>query len=78
LGTWREHVGNKGKMKKFLHNPTSPKLKRKINSRHFECMLSLPIGWVKFVFRHHFWPGPIPLWLRNVSGFILLVWTRSK
>jgi hypothetical protein len=50
MGTHWEHVGNKGKMKKVLHNPPSPKLKRKINSRHFECMLSLPIDCMKFVF----------------------------
>jgi hypothetical protein len=35
-------------MKKILL-PSSPKLKRK-NSRHFECMLSLPIGCMKFLF----------------------------
>jgi hypothetical protein len=30
LGTLKEHVGNKGKMKK--------------KTRHFECMLSLPLA----------------------------------
>jgi hypothetical protein len=44
LGTWREHIGNKGKMKK--------------KSRHFECMLSLPIECMKLLFlelvHHHF------------------------
>jgi hypothetical protein len=50
MGTHWELEGNKEKMKKILHNPPSPKLKRKINSRHFECMLSLPIDCMKFVF----------------------------
>jgi hypothetical protein len=30
--------------------PPSKKLRRKIKSRHFECMLSLPIGCMKFLF----------------------------
>jgi hypothetical protein len=30
----------------------APKLKRK-KSRHFECMLSLPIGCMKFLFPKH-------------------------
>ncbi len=65
LGAWREHVRNKGKMKKILPPPTQNlKLKK---SRHFECMLSLPIGCMKFrcskTVRHHFWPWLIPpLW----------------
>jgi len=64
-GTWREHVGNKGKMKKILAPPppNTQNLKEK-KSRHFECMLSLPIGCMKFLcsktVHHHFWPGLIP------------------
>jgi len=50
---WETHwelVGNKGNMKK---NPPPPRPhpKLKINkSRHFECMLSLPIGCIEFLF----------------------------
>jgi hypothetical protein len=43
MGTSREHVKNKGKLKKNPPPPSSPptpKLKRK----KFECMLSLLIG----------------------------------
>jgi len=65
-----EHVGKKGKGKKSApspppHPPTHPptqNLKEK-KSRHFECMLSLLIGCMKFLFsktlHHHFWPGLI-------------------
>jgi hypothetical protein len=42
-----EHVGNKEKMK-IIPSPL-PNLKEK-KSRHFECMLSLPIGCTKFLF----------------------------
>jgi hypothetical protein len=52
--------GNKGKIKKIL---LPLKLERK-KSRHFECMLSLPIGCMKFLcsktVHHHFWPELIP------------------
>jgi hypothetical protein len=61
LGTWKEHVGNKGKMKKI--------------KALFKCILSLPIGCMKFLcsktVRHHFWPGLIPpLW----TGGTYLLW----
>jgi len=54
MGTWREHIGNKGKMKKSLpspapHSPPQKNLKEKIKSRHFKHMLSLPIGCMKFL-----------------------------
>jgi hypothetical protein len=48
LETWKEHIGNKGKMKKNLP-PLPPKLKRQKKSRHFKHMLSLPIGCMKFL-----------------------------
>jgi hypothetical protein len=39
------------KMKKKSPFPfPHPKLKRKIKSKHFECMLSLPMGCMKFLF----------------------------
>jgi hypothetical protein len=66
MGIGREHLGNKGKMKKILSPPptTTTQNLKKIKSRHFECMLSLPIGCMKFLFPktvgHHFWPGLIP------------------
>jgi hypothetical protein len=47
LGTHWELEGNKGKMKKFL--PPTQNLKEN-KLRHFECMLSLPIGCMKFLF----------------------------
>jgi hypothetical protein len=63
LGTSREHVGNKGKMKKIIP-PPKKYLKEKKKTRHFDCMLSLPIGCMKFPFPktvgRHFWPGLIP------------------
>jgi len=70
MGTHWEHVGNKGKKKNKIlppPNPTPPhhtqNLKEK-KSRHFDCMLSLPIGCMKFLTSktvgHHFWPGLIP------------------
>ncbi len=49
----RNILGTKGKMKKILPLPPfSPtqNLKGKKKSRHFEFMLSLPIGWMKFLF----------------------------
>jgi len=49
MGTHWGLEGNKGKMKKFLPPPPLQNLKEK-NSRHFEGMLSLPIGGMKFLF----------------------------
>jgi hypothetical protein len=75
LGTWWESIANlKGtcwEQRKNEKNPLPPpylplsqNLKEKINSRHVECMLSLPIGCMKCFIsktvRHHFWPGLIP------------------
>jgi hypothetical protein len=37
-------------MKKILSTPPFSKLKRKEKSRHVECMMSLPIGCMKFLF----------------------------
>jgi hypothetical protein len=38
-------------------NPSSPHPKLKNEKfRHFECMLSLPIGWMKFLFPKLFVP----------------------
>jgi hypothetical protein len=55
--TLGEHIGNLGNIlgtkenkKKILSPLPQPKLKRKIKSRHFECMLSLPISYMKFLF----------------------------
>jgi hypothetical protein len=56
----KEHVGNKGKMKKILPlSPSPPNLKEK-KSRHLEFMQQ-PTHWlhVFLVFKtvgHHFWP----------------------
>jgi hypothetical protein len=47
-GTHREHVGNKGKKKK--NPPLPPQNLKGKKSRHFECMLGLPIGCMKFLF----------------------------
>jgi len=53
MRTWWEHVGNKGIWKKSSPTPPpqnpNPKLKGK-KTRHFECMLSLPIGYMNFLF----------------------------
>ncbi len=60
LGTWREHVGNKGKMKKILPlRPPTQNLKGK-KSKHLGCMLQ-PTHWlylflVSKTIGHHFWP----------------------
>ncbi len=73
VGTWWELIGNvKGtcwEQRKNEKNPApppppaSPNLKEK-QSRHFECMLSLPIHCMKLrcskTVHHHFWPGLIP------------------
>jgi len=48
IGTWKEHDGNKGRKKKNL--PPTQNLKEK-KSRHFECMLSPPIGYIRFYFK---------------------------
>jgi hypothetical protein len=51
--TLGEHIGNmlgtKEKGKKILPHPSHPKVKRK-QTREFECMMSLPIGCMKFLF----------------------------
>ncbi len=64
-----EHIGNlmgtcwePGKMKRNPPpNPCPTQNLKEKKLRHFECMLSLPIGSMKFVcsktVRHHFWPG---------------------
>jgi hypothetical protein len=51
-GTHWELEGNKGKMKKKKSSPcpTPKTFKNKTKSRYFECMLSLPIGCMKFLF----------------------------
>jgi hypothetical protein len=46
MGTHWELERNKGKMKK--NSPSHPPPPKK--SKHFECMLSLPIGCMKFLF----------------------------
>jgi hypothetical protein len=48
MGTHWEHIGNKRKMKK-IPPPNLPKLQRE-KKNTFECMLSLPIGCMKFLF----------------------------
>jgi hypothetical protein len=51
LGTWKEHVGNKEKMKKIPPPPLTRNWnEKKKKTMHFECMLSLPIGYMKFLF----------------------------
>jgi hypothetical protein len=55
LGTHWELEGNMlGTKEKILALPPPPppfsKLKRKRKSRHVECMMSLPIGCMKFLF----------------------------
>jgi hypothetical protein len=58
-------LGTKENWKKFFppFHPYTQNLE-KIKSRHFECMLSLPISYMKFLFsktiHHHFWLGLIP------------------
>jgi hypothetical protein len=69
MGTRWEHEGNiLGTKEKRKKNPLPPynptqNLKEK-KSRHFDCMLSLPIGCMKFLTSktvgRHFWPGLIP------------------
>ncbi len=62
IGTHWE-LGDKGKMKKFLPSPTPtptpPQNLKEKKSGHFECMLSLPIGCMKFLcsktVQFHFW-----------------------
>jgi len=49
MGTHWELEGNKRKMKKIPTPPNLPKLQRE-KKNTFECMLSLPIGCMKFLF----------------------------
>jgi hypothetical protein len=60
----RKKEKKKASLLLLLLAPPPPKLKRK-KSMHFECMLSLPIGWheisISKTVHHHFWPGLIPL-----------------
>jgi hypothetical protein len=49
LGTWKEHVGNTGKMKKKKSFPPTQNFKNK-KFGHFDCMLNLSIGCMKFLF----------------------------
>jgi hypothetical protein len=48
MGTHWELEGNKGKMKKIP--PSSPTNIKEKKLRHFQCMLSPPIGCMKFLF----------------------------
>jgi hypothetical protein len=57
LGTWREHWGNKGKMKKILPHPLHPKLKRNKILKHTHalrlsvCLSVRPISyWLEDLF----------------------------
>jgi hypothetical protein len=63
MGTHWELEGNKEKMKKSSPTPLPNLIEKK--SRHFECMLRLPIGCMKFSISktvgHHVRPGLIPL-----------------
>jgi hypothetical protein len=56
-------LGKKAKRKKSSFPSPKKNLKEK-KSRHFEGMLSLPIGCMRFLcskaVRHHFCPGLIP------------------
>jgi hypothetical protein len=42
-------LGTKEKRKKILPSPQTQNLKEN-KARHLECMLSLPIGYMKFLF----------------------------
>jgi hypothetical protein len=47
-----EHIGNlKGTCWEQRKNETTQNLKEK-KTRHFECMLSLPIVWMKYIFQN--------------------------
>jgi hypothetical protein len=49
--TYWEHIGNKEeKQKKKNLPPPHPQREKKKNRAHHECMLSLPIGCMKFLF----------------------------
>jgi hypothetical protein len=54
MGTHWEHVGNKEKRKKILPPPTQNLKENKL--RHIPNMLSLPIGYMKFLFSKLFVP----------------------
>jgi hypothetical protein len=68
----RNMLRKKEKLKKSSRPPPPPHETQNLKenkSRHFECMLSLPIGCMKFLCSktvcHHFWPGantPITNW----------------
>jgi hypothetical protein len=69
-------LGTKEKRKKKSSSRPPPNLKEK-KSRHFDCMLSLPIGCMNFFTSktvcHHFWPGLIPP-IINWGHLFVLVW----
>ncbi len=83
LGTWMGTCWEQRKKgKKILFPPTHhPKLKRK-KKRHFECMLSLLIGCMKFsiskTVHHNFWSGVIPPLYSNYSPLLLIRWGTSQ
>jgi hypothetical protein len=75
LGTWREHIGNKRKMKKIPPAPHLPKLQRE---KHFRVHAE-PSHWLHEIFIsktvcHHFWPGWYP---HYKPGLLILVWVYS-
>jgi hypothetical protein len=54
------HIGNKEQKQKITH-PTPPHLEKEKSRAHHECVLSLPIGCMQFLFPKLFvtifWPG---------------------
>jgi hypothetical protein len=64
LGAWKEHIGNKGNMKKSsLPPPPNPKLKR--TKKQGTLSACCAFHWLHeiSIFKtvcHHFWPGLIP------------------
>ncbi len=84
LGTWKGTCWEQRKKgKKILFPPTHhPKRKRKRKKRHFECMLSLLIGCMKFsiskTVHHNFWSGVIPPLYSNYSPLLLIRWGTSQ
>jgi hypothetical protein len=59
-----EHIQNKKKKKTKKNSAHPTPLPKGKNRAQHECMLSLPIGWMQFLFPktvgHHFGPGLIP------------------